>query len=199
MEAKYLFVLPVRRRVPNTVNGRTFMSPMRLRVFSDRRMPGAACCAAVFAAFSVVLSVVLLTAGAPARAETNWGRDPEFPVQLTIGVQATLPPSFRAEVLKPAERYLKEALPAERYLKEALPAARIVYRDMAIDDLKREVSEGRIRAYFADPVFFSDLQSEGRSEELVALRPPETLDPTYSTGIAVVVPATSPRHAPFGP
>ena len=185
METKYLFVLPVRCRVPNTVNGRTFMSPMRLRVFSDRRMPGAARCAAVFAAFSVVL----LTAGAPARAETNWGRDPEFPVQLTIGVQATLPPSFRAEVLKPAERYLKEAL----------PAARIVYRDMAIDDLKREVSEGRIRAYFADPVFFSDLQSEGRSEELVALRPPETLDPTYSTGIAVVVPATSPRHAPFGP
>ena len=178
METKYLFVLPVRRRVPNTVNGRTFMRPMRLRVFSDRRMPGAARCAAVFAA----LSVVLLTAGAPARAETNWGRDSEFPVQLTIGVQATLPPSFRAEVLKPTERYLKEAL----------PAARIVYRDMAIDDLKREVSEGRIRAYFADPGFFSDLQSEGRSEELVALRPPETLDPTYSTGIAVVVPATSP-------
>lgn len=131
---------------------------------------------------ALALAAVLLTAVAPARAETGWGRDHEFPVQLTIGVQATLPPAFRAEVLKPTERYLKEAL----------PAARIVYRDMAIDDLKREVSEGRIRAYFADPGFFSDLQSEGRSEELVALRPPETLDPTYSTGIAVVVPAASP-------
>lgn len=131
---------------------------------------------------TLALAAVLFSAAASARAESGWGRDPAFPVQLTIGVQATLPPAFRAEVLKPTERYLKEAF----------PAARIVYRDMATDDLKREVSEGRIRAYFADPGFFSDLQSEGRSEELVALRPPETLDPTYSTGIAVVVPAASP-------
>lgn len=130
------------------------------------------------------LALVLLSVSLSAPAGT-WGTNPALPVQLTIGIQASLPPDFRVEVLGPTQKRLKEAL----------PHARILYRNMPIEDLRREVAEGRIQAYFADAGLFGDLQAEGRSEQLAALRPAAALDPTYATGAAVVVPAESPLHA----
>lgn len=131
-----------------------------------------------------VLFVLFSVVGPLRAAETHpdWGTDPAYPVQLTIGVQASLPPAFRVEVLKPTEARLREAL----------PYVRITWRTMAIEDLKREVSEGRIQVFVADPGLFGDLQAEGRSEQLAALKPAEALDPTYATGIAVVTAASSP-------
>lgn len=136
----------------------------------------AAACLMVCWLFSLSASV--------AADSSSWGRDPEYPVYLSVAVQSTLPSSFVIETLQPTLTYLRTTL----------PNARIGIKRMSPAELHEAVRLQNVHAFIADAGIFADLQSQGLAEQLAAYRSADATDPAYVSGMAVVVPKKSSVH-----
>lgn len=73
------------------------------------RIGTSAALCAFLAAFGAFFS-----AASASEATPGWGRDPAYPVFLSVAVQSTLPASFVIETLQPTLTRLRTALPAAR-------------------------------------------------------------------------------------
>lgn len=141
------------------------------------RIGTSAALCAFLAAFGAFFS-----AASASEATPGWGRDPAYPVFLSVAVQSTLPASFVIETLQPTLTRLRSAL----------PAARIGIRRMTPAELHEAVRLQNVHAFIADAGIFADLQSQGLAEQLAAHKPADATDPAYVSGMAVVVPKDSP-------
>ena len=138
---------------------------------------------ASFAVAGAFLGALCTFFSAASASETSlgWGRDPDYPVYLSVAVQSTLPSSFVIETLQ--STLLR--------LRIELPAARIGIKRMTPAELHEAVRLQNVHAFIADAGIFADLQSQGLAEQLAAHKPADATDPAYVSGMAVVVPKHS--------